>query len=215
MSGFYGTDSCLNLQIGSSIKDLMKPKSPKNLGEGKNVYNYIKNSPEFSLTTFLIQLAKLENMLAAPQFDTTIFITPDKYLLETLSEDVIKNMDLLTARNLLLYNMLNGYITVETLKSSKHLKLKTRIPLEISCNLFSDLNEKNQIVLNKGVINNSSAIVIDKLEQKFCNGMVQVTSNICIPDTLNTIILNKQAVCKNDTHVNYCNGNYQNVRYRQ
>ena len=198
MAGSYGSDPVLDYKIAYNIKDLYKPKVPENPSKTNDVYSFIFNNEDYSLTKYLIQLAKLENMFSAPQFNSTFFLCPDHLLEKCISISTLKNMDLLTARNLILYNTLNGLITTDALKSSMDLKLITRIPHEVYTVMYLTQLEGKTILNNR--------IVIEK-EFKACNGIIHITSEICIPDTINVVMCNKDAGCNDE-------GNYKIVNYR-
>jgi hypothetical protein len=202
MAGTFGNDPMLDYKIANNIKDLNKLKTPKNKSDTQDVYSIIFNNEEFSLTKYLIQLAKLEYMFSDAQFNSTFFLCPDEKLEKCIDINVLRNMDLLTARNLLLYNTLNGLINTDTLRSSTDLKLITRIPYEVFTNMYMTIFN-GQILLN-------NKIVVEK-EIEACNGLIHLTSEICIPDTIDVVMCNKEANC------NPCGktaGNYLTVNFR-
>ena len=183
-----GSDPVYNLLFTEDIKDLRgyveKPSTTKG-----SLMGLIDKNKDFSIFYYMIQLAQLEGILNDIQANFTIFIPSDTYIEKKYPENIFINMDKYTAREIVLYHILNGKITYETLLSSKGMYLDTRIDPEVHATILLEnyhgvltLNNNARIITQQlsisqpGKEENS-----DKNNIVLNNGIIHIIDDILIP----------------------------------
>jgi hypothetical protein len=140
------------------------------INEG-TMWDYIStNSDKFSIYKHLVSISQLNVIFNNVQTDFTFFIPLDTTLLEKHPENVYLNMGKNQAINIINFNTLSRNIDAKTIKSSKRLKLVTRIRGQL---IYTNI-VNNTILLNNIPVINEDIIVN--------NGIVHWTKDFCIPD---------------------------------
>ena len=166
----------LDLKFTYDITDLRKPNEEP-IGDPTTIFGFLQNNPEFSIFYNMVILAKLDEKLNSLQANFTLFIPSDNYL-KKYSENVFTNMDLYTAREIILYSTLNRKITYEMLLSSLAMYLNTMIDPSLNAKILSEVCNRDKILLN-----NSVNIVTANIIRS--NGLIHIVDDMLIPPTLN------------------------------
>lgn len=142
------------------------------INEGSLWHYLSENSDKFSIYKHLVIISQLDKIFNSIQTSFTFFIPLDSSLLSKHPENIYLNMDKNQALSIINYNTLPIVIDSKTIKSSKRLKLDTRIRgqkicSKINCNkIFLNINSVK--VVNEDIIVN--------------NGIVHWTDDFCIPE---------------------------------
>lgn len=135
-----------------------------------SIWDKLITNKKFSKFKYMVELAGLNGILNNCQSNVTVFIPEDKYLLKKYPEEIFANMDHATARNLVLYHMLDRQISKKLLMSTKQALIYTRLHGEsIFVKTFQDhiiLNKCARVVqadicCNNGLIHIVDDILID------------------------------------------------------
>ncbi len=134
-----------------------------------SIFGYISENKDFSKFMFLITKAKLESYLNEDQANLTLFVPSDK-LLKNIDENVLANIDLATARHIILFSSLNRKIDYDLLSAS---------PMAY----FITKNPTNKILVEnlhgRTILNGCSTIVKPNIE--LGNGMIHIVDNLLLP----------------------------------
>ena len=85
------------------------PKKEKCYIPQNSISGYLQNHPEFKLFQWMIKLAEMELKMGNKQFDSTLFVVPDSYLIRQFgSEQYFINMDKHRA-----IHILNAHLLIE------------------------------------------------------------------------------------------------------
>jgi uncharacterized surface protein with fasciclin (FAS1) repeats len=100
-----------------SFVDLRKcVKGPKKYCRG-SIMDIINSNPDFSKFSFIIKLARLDDILNDIQANFTVFV-PSNRMISDLPEGVLTNLDISSARQIILSSTLKYRITSELLEDS-------------------------------------------------------------------------------------------------
>lgn len=164
MVSFGPNTQSLNYTHMSEFQDL---KGALCIQPTKNtVWDYIYNHPQLTKAKKLIIKANLVTTMNNEQYNTTVFLANDSAL-AYLTDDLIKKMDIGTARNIILASSIHGKIDRRVLKSSYTLILPSKIPY-----LYIYANNTNN---NTTLIN---GYPVKEFDIRLQNGMIHLTSNL-------------------------------------
>jgi hypothetical protein len=124
--------------------------------------------PEFSKFRYILRLSKLDNMFCDQETSYTLFIPTDELL--NIPENVLLNMDLLTARKIVQGCTLRNRITTDILQDNP-------------CSLFITLNPISKLLItninNNTIINNNINLIQGDIMAN--NGIIHITDGLIIP----------------------------------
>lgn len=157
-----------NLSYMFEKQDLRGPLPQ--ITETHNSITYIlSNTPNFSKFTYILKLSKLDKMFSEPLSSFTIFAPIDEHL-QHITNNILINMDLLTARNIILASTLQNRITSDILEDSLNSYFNTLA----SSNRLYVTNYNDEIIIDNN-------IKIIKEDIKAVNGIIQATSGLIHP----------------------------------
>jgi len=108
------------------IPDLRGPLPVVKETQG-SLYYLIANHPDFNKFKYMLKLAMLDGIYDDCQADFTIFVPSDDAL-ANIPEEVFTNMDIATARHIILASTLNRKITSDILEDSRAMYFLTKDP---------------------------------------------------------------------------------------
>lgn len=150
-----------------NIRDLRTPYTPC-MGTPNTLLSLIRQNPDFSIFNRILTLSKLDRVLNSSQFNGTIFVPSDAYLETKITRDIIINMDIATARNIINYSILKSRVDERILTSS---------PISYFNSLHSRLLVEN--INGETLLDKNTKIV--KYNVSLSNGIIHVTDNLLIP----------------------------------
>ena len=154
-----------------NIIKLCKPKKVNN-----TIMNLLNNNDNFSLFKKIVDKSGYSNILNNPQTKITLFIPKDDSLkVYNNIEEYIDNMNILLARKIVQFSMLNNKIYAETLASQSMIYLITALPAEKLAISYS---------CNKIMINHNVTIIEPNID--LCNGLIHITDRLLIPNNLSS-----------------------------
>lgn len=186
MVSLYGYNESYDYKQMYDFTDWRCPVKEATYPEGTIMW-FIASRPCFSKIKFIIETAQMQGVFGTCSFkDTfTLFIPTDENI--TLSDNVIKNMDKYTARQIILYSSTNNLLYWRFLRSSPIIEINTRIP---SSKLI--VQNKDTIptyILGRGAnCLEQCGLTINGLEVlksdiKLKNGLIHIISGLLLPDT--------------------------------
>lgn len=131
----------------------------------------IRNNPDFTIFSNIVQKAQYSGKLMDPQADFTLFVPSDNELRKKYNQDFLNNIDAGMARQILSFSMMNRKIDQYLLQSSPVTILPT-------------LDRSNSMYLNTvcGVTRLVNDTKIIHFNHPADNGIVHVIDNLLIPD---------------------------------
>ena len=130
----------------------------------------IARHPDFTHFKYILKLAKLEAILDDPDANVTLFVPSDMALNKVMDPSVFLNMDLATARHIVLGSSLERKITSAVLSDSPASWINTRDPPN---RLFVTT------IRGHTRINNSINVIHKDIQAS--NGLIHVVDNMIIP----------------------------------
>jgi uncharacterized surface protein with fasciclin (FAS1) repeats len=147
------------------------PKKEKCYIPENSISGYLQTHPEFKLFQWMIKLAEMELKMGNEQFDSTLFVVPDSYLIRQFgSEQYFINMDKHRAIHIINAHLLNRKIHKKTLESQRLTKIYTK---NQSTEIYF-LNNYGEIT-----INNMAKII--KEDIRLDNGVIHIIDNLLLP----------------------------------
>lgn len=135
------------------------------------ILSFVQNNKEFSLFYYIIQLARLENILDDSSNNTTIFIPSDLYLKKKYPDSFFLQLTYLDAKSIVLSHQLPRKITLEMLLSSKNLKLDSIKQYGDNKSFYSNCIQSSDSI---SIQLDNSFIILDQSNQFLQNGIVHV-----------------------------------------
>lgn len=133
---------------------------------------YISMTPNFSKFRYILRLSKLDNMLCEKDSNYTVFVPTDESL-SHIPENILLNMDVLTARSIIQASTLKRKITSDILSDSP-------------CSYFMTLNTFNRIFITnvngQTIIDNNIKVI--KSDIMTNNGIIHVTDGLIKPNII-------------------------------
>jgi uncharacterized surface protein with fasciclin (FAS1) repeats len=169
MSGITPTTMSLDYSHMYNMVDLRKCiQSPKKYCSG-SLMDIINSHPDFTKFSYIIKTARLDGLLDDIEANVTIFV-PSNREINCIDEGVFTNLDISTARQIVMTNMLKYRIPSELLTDSPSSYFTTFNPVE---KLFIT-NINNVIYLN-----NCTKVIFPDIEAS--NGLIHVVDNLIWP----------------------------------
>lgn len=146
---------------------------PKNKPRCENSLMFlIDNNPDFSKFRYMVNLAKMDDLLDNIQADFTLFVPSDMFM-NKIDDSVFVNMDIAEARHIVKSSMLDRKITSDLLSCS-------------SAAFFNTKDPPNRLFISnvsgKLYINNDVNII--KADVKANNGIIHVIDKLLLPEML-------------------------------
>jgi len=152
-----------------SFTDLRKCiKGPKQYCKG-SIMDIINSNADFSKFAYIIKLARLDNVLNDIQANFTIFV-PSNRMINDISEGVFTNLDISSARQIVLTSIIKYRIPSSLLSDSPASYFITMNPVE---KLF--ITNMNNIIY----INNCISVVHTDIEAT--NGLIHIVDKLIWP----------------------------------
>ena len=107
-------------------KPVIIPKTKEN-----NLLGFLQNNKEYSIFAYLVDLAKLSGLFNSDQVYITLFAVTNKEIKKHYPEEVFLNLDLLSARKIILNHTLERNISLNMLKSINKIKIENMSKLNI------------------------------------------------------------------------------------
>ena len=179
MTSLQAADTPWDIKISYDVSDLRKPSTGIPVKPG-TLMGIIENNKDFSKFAYMVKLGQLEDRLNAAVANSTIFIPSDAYIDKHISEDFFINMDLYTAKEVVLYHTLNKRVSYDMLNSSYSMYLDTMVDKEMKATILCENHQ------NEPVLNNHAKIIIPDI--KLTNGLIHIINDLLIPpEFTNTI----------------------------
>jgi uncharacterized surface protein with fasciclin (FAS1) repeats len=136
-----------------------------------SILGVIVSIPEFSKFRYIIHRALLDDFFNAPQADCTVFVPTNSAIENYITDDVLVNMDVYTARKIVKNAYVEKRLSSEVLKDSpiSHLYLTTD-PID----RLTIMNVQNETFINGGV-----KVLLWDLPAN--NGIIHVIDNLILP----------------------------------
>ena len=149
-------------------KPVIIPKTKEN-----NLLGFLQNNKEYSIFAYLDDLAKLSGLFNSDQVYITLFAVTNKEIKKHYPEEVFLNLDLLSARKIILNHTLERNISLNMLKSSRSLYLHNKADTRLLYERDSEGNMKiNRVIKLKNEM------------EKVDNAIVLFVDNIIMPHDL-------------------------------
>lgn len=144
--------------------------APKNYVECPNTLMFmLNNNPDFSFFKYLVKLARLDRKLSEAQANYTLFVPSDK-VISGINQGLLTNIDMATAKHIVMGLMMNNRITSDILEDSP-------ISLFVTCSPANRLMVTN--ITGKTYINNTVNVVEKDLLAT--NGVIHVIDKLIWP----------------------------------
>ena len=143
----------------------------------ESILGLLQDNSDFSIFYNLVIKAELYGRLNDIQANFTMFVPSNEYLLMTYSPQFFENMDLYTAREIVLFHTLNKKVSYEMLSSSQAMYLHTMIDDSMYSRLMCNWSQASGVRLHRNTF-----IKVPNIYRK--NGLIHVVDNIMIPSTL-------------------------------
>jgi hypothetical protein len=173
MASIHGYIEDRDLKQFYDIRD-WRGSVPKATQRPWTLFSLLKSNKDFFYFTYLVEKAGLDGIFNSnTEFDTyTLFVPSDTYLVKRFDVNSIKNMDMYTAREIVLYSSLNRQIYMPFLRSSPAMYINTRIP-------GSRILVEN--IKSDGVTTLDGCVKIIEGDIVATNGVIHVVNNLLWP----------------------------------
>ena len=155
--------------------------------EQGTLMKYIANNSDYSYFFYLIKKGSVASLLNSLSVNYTLFIPDNNAIKNTFglyTENIIKNIDKYTAKEIVLYHILPMFAPLNVLQSSKLMYLETKINKSIYAKI---LCQTNSLDFGKVTILNNRAKVIKQVgDTPFTNGLLLEIDNLLIPPAFET-----------------------------
>jgi len=155
-----------SVECNNKIKFIQKTQE-------NNLLGFLQNRKEYSIFNHMMQLANMAGKFNSRQMYMTLFVVSDEDLKKQFPESVFINMDLLTARKILLHHTLDRNVSLDMLKSSRGMFLTNKTGDRL---LFTQDSENNMHI-------NRDINIYDKIEI-VNNAIILFTDKIIVPHDL-------------------------------
>lgn len=145
---------------------------PKEVLEPNSISGIISRHPETKKFSYILNLSNLQGIYNDCQANFTVFV-PSDIAIKNLPEGVFTNMDLSTARHIVLTSSLNNRITTDILQDSPASYLYTRDPP-------NRLYVTN--ISGKTLINNSINVLNGNINAT--NGIIHIIDSLIWPEII-------------------------------
>ena len=143
----------------------------------ESILGLLQDNTDFSIFYNLVIKSELYGKFNDIQANMTLFVPSNEYLLLNYSPQFFENMDLYTAREIVLFHTLNKKVSYEMLSSSQAMYLNTMMDDSIYSRLLCEW------CLRTGVkLHSNTYLKIPNIYRK--NGLIHVVDNIMIPSVL-------------------------------
>jgi uncharacterized surface protein with fasciclin (FAS1) repeats len=129
----------------------------------------IDRNPDFSIFSYIVKLAKLDNMFDNTCYNYTIFIPSDNLLCQKI-KNMVTNFDISTARQIVLASTLKNKITYELLEDDPASYYITLNPVQKM--YITNINGNMSVNVEINVIYKDITAT---------NGIIHVTDNLILP----------------------------------
>ena len=170
----------------------MEPAQPNKpfTFEKDTIIDYISsNKQKYSYFLHLLLKGATAPLLNSLSVNYTVFLPSNNAIENTFgihTENVIKNMDKYTAKEIVLYHILPMFVPLNVLQSSQAMYLKTKINLSIDAKILCQTDSRAMTVLNNRV---RVLHQINK-DKPFLNGLLLETDKLLIPPAFETTFKN-------------------------
>ena len=143
----------------------------------ESILGLLQDNNDFSIFYNLVIKSELYGRFNDIQANMTLFVPSNEYLLINYSPQFFENIDLYTAREIVLFHTLNKKVSYEMLSSSQAMYLNTMIDDSMYSRLLCEWCLKTGVRLHQ-----NTYLKIPNIYRK--NGLIHVVDNIMIPSTL-------------------------------
>ena len=143
----------------------------------ESILGLLQDNNDFSIFYNLVIKSELYGRFNDIQANMTLFVPSNEYLLINYSPQFFENIDLYTAREIVLFHTLNKKVSYEMLSSSQAMYLNTMIDESMYSRLLCEWCLKTGVRLHQ-----NTYLKIPNIYRK--NGLIHVVDNIMIPSTL-------------------------------
>lgn len=162
MTSYHGYTPSYDYTHMYNMSDYKTPDTTVFTKKG-SVMDYIQHAPQLRAYAYMIKLGQFQGILNDEQFGGTVFVARDT----CLDPKIIRNMTIMTARNMMQYSILRRPISADLLRSDKMMLLYARSGMSILVKNDGD----------KTYINNT--YLVDSVHCK--NGIVHILSDALVP----------------------------------
>ena len=135
-----------------------------------NLLGFLQNNSKYSIFNHMVQLSNMAGIYNSDQMYMTLFVVTDDDIKKHYPEIIFMNMDILTAKTILLNYTLDRNISLDMLRSSNGMYLVTKSGNRLLCRQDEDGN----------IFLNGDIKVYDKIE-KVDNAIILFADNIVMP----------------------------------
>lgn len=158
------------------LPDLSVPRREP-LGEKKSVLALIRNNPDFSIFSYLVNLAQMDSFLNDPLFNGTVFVPSDSYLQsKNFPRSIIENMRRTTARAIVEYSILPERVPESVLRSSP------------ACLYITRYNPCKRLMVEniRGIttLQECGKISVVHYNARLGNGIIHVIDGLLVPEVI-------------------------------
>jgi len=139
-------------------------------GKNNSIYSFLCSNKKLTKFKYIVDVSRLSNILDDYNANFTLFCPEDEFI----PDNIIDNITLNQAINIVKYSMLKNRITQELLTYTPFSKLKT-------LNFYNDLYIKS---FDGKIYINNSDITIKIPDIKASNGIIHIIQGIILPEFL-------------------------------
>lgn len=179
-SGYY---PYLDLVQTYSVDDLRYIPSPHHTYQPNTISGFLQQSNDFRIFFYLLKIAKLDGIANQSQFNSTLFVCPDKILKQQFGgDDFFMNLDRDSALKLITFHILPYKVNAETLRKQTLSILKTKN----QSSLLTLINNGNHFPIcingpSHPTSPNKAHIISDEI--MLGNGMIYVIDSCLLPES--------------------------------
>jgi uncharacterized surface protein with fasciclin (FAS1) repeats len=182
MSGFYGIPVGFDYTSMNEVPDKRSSKT-RPLEDPSTIMGQLSSSPDFTMFTYLIYAAGLDNILRDNKRELTVFAPPDR-MFRDLPDDMMRGMDIQTANSVVSYHILPYILDLKSMELGEQCvkTLNKRNCLLINARgLMPELGSRHLVMAVTPTINYTPSII--EADHTASNGIIHVINSVLIPDT--------------------------------
>ena len=166
-----------NINYAQEIQDLHRSKVEA-VSSPPSILGLLQDNKDFSIFYHLVIKGQLDGRLNDLQANYTLFVPSNEFLISKYPTSLFTNMDIYTAKEIVLYHLLPGKISYQMLQSSGAMYLTTMINDSNYARVLSETCPPDSSIL----LNNSAKIKIGNITRN--NGLIHVIDNMLFPPTI-------------------------------